>query len=114
MLDGLGFPPSGPARRSEGTTIMPTAREWQRIDANRAEQDVVRRAAAWLRDDPARAGYAGLSEDEDAAALAALLDVLAAELPHLDSAVRRQVLESCRALLGESMASTATRRTRRR
>jgi hypothetical protein len=30
-----------------------------------------------------------------------LLDVLAAELPRIDSGVRRQVIESCRVLLGE-------------
>ena len=44
----------------------------------------------------------------------ALLDIVAAELPHLDSGVRWQVVESCRVLLGEQVASPAIRRTRLR
>jgi hypothetical protein len=67
-----------------------------------------------LRDNPDRAGYAGLAREEDAAALAVLLDVLAAELPYFDSAVRWQTLQSCRILLGETMADPHKRRTRRR
>jgi hypothetical protein len=67
----------------------------------RSDADLVRRAAAWLRADPARARTAGLARDEDTVALAALLDVLAAEMPHLDPAVRRDVVASCRVVLGE-------------
>ena len=69
---------------------------------HRGDVDLVRRTAAWLRTDPSGARTAGLTRDEDAAALAALLEVLAAELPHLDPAVRRDVLASCRAVLGEA------------
>jgi hypothetical protein len=68
----------------------------------------------WLRDSPDRARHAGLVRDEDAHALAVLLDVLAAELPYLDSAVRWQTLEVCRVALGETMADPLKRRTRRR
>jgi HEAT repeat protein len=93
---------------------MPTEREWRRIERDRADQQILRRAAAWLRQDPGRAGYAGLSQDEDAFALAELLDVLATALPDVDSGVRRQAVESCRRLLGEPMASPEIRRTRRR
>ena len=57
---------------------------------------------------------AGLARTEDAHALAVLLDVLAAELPYLDSAVRWQTVEACRLLLGETMADPHKRRTRRR
>ena len=93
---------------------MPTEREWRRIERDRADQQILRRAAAWLRQDPARGEYAGLSEYEDAMALAELLDVLATALPDIDSGVRWQAVESCRLLLGEPMASPAIRRTRRR
>jgi hypothetical protein len=113
-LTGLGFPPSGQIAVVRGGQDVPTAREWRQIDRDRGDQDLVRRAAAWLREDPARAGYAGLAADEDATALAALLEVLATELPHVDSGVRWQVVESCRTLLGEPMASPVIRRTRRR
>lgn len=65
----------------------------------RAEADVVRRAAARLRANPGHVRTAGLAGDEDIAALAALLDVLAAALPHLDPAIRRDVVASCRAVL---------------
>jgi hypothetical protein len=75
---------------------------------------LIRRAATWLRDDPDRARHAGLAGDEDVYALAVLLDVLAAELPNLDSAVRWQTVESCRVALGETMADPHKRRTRRR
>lgn len=93
---------------------MPSEREWRRIDRDRADQHLLRRAAAWLLKDPGRAEYAGLQHDEDALALAELLDVLATAVPDLDSGVRRQAVESCRVLLGEPMATPAIRRTRRR
>jgi hypothetical protein len=93
---------------------MPTAREWRQYDRDRADAALIRRTAAWLRDHPERARCAGLASDADAHALATLLDVLAAELPHLHPAVRWQALESCRLALGETMADPRTRRTRRR
>ena len=65
---------------------------------DRADEDFIRRAASWLRNDPRRT--AGLASDKDAAALANLLDILATELPHLHPDVRRRV-DSCRQLLGE-------------
>jgi hypothetical protein len=93
---------------------MPTAREWRQRDLDRADAELIGRAAIWLRDNPDRAGYAGLARDGDAHALAVLLDVLAAELPYLDSAVRWQTVEACHVLLGEPMADPHKRRTRRR
>jgi hypothetical protein len=68
---------------------------------SRGDADLLRRAAAWLRTDPAHARTAGLVSNEDTAALAALLEVLAAALPHLDPAVRRDVVASCRAVLDQ-------------
>jgi hypothetical protein len=91
-VDALGFPPSGPACRHEGK-IVPRVREC------RADVALIRRTAAWLRDDPGRACRAGVAWDEDVLALAVLLDVLATEVPHLD-AVRREVVEACRQALG--------------
>jgi len=70
-----------------------------RADAD-ADAAAVRRTAAWLRDDPARARRAGVACDEDVTALAVLLDLLATELPHLDADVRREVVEVCRTALG--------------
>jgi hypothetical protein len=72
-----------------------------RRSRDRGDVDLVRRTATSLRTDPARARTAGLVHDEDTAALAALLDVLASRLPHLDPAVRRDVVASCRAVLDE-------------
>lgn len=66
---------------------------------DRAHADLLRRTAARLRDDPDSARRAGLTCTEDVVALAALLDLLAVELPHLDAATRRMVVESCGLLL---------------
>lgn len=93
---------------------MPTAREWAQRDRDAAEADLYRRAAAALRGDPAMRQWAGLQHERTAEALAALLDVLAGDVAGLDAAVRWQVREGCRVLLGEPMASPTTRRTRRR
>jgi hypothetical protein len=93
---------------------VPTARQWAQYDRDTADATVLRRAATFLREDPARVHYAGLSCDEDALALAALLDVLAVDIAHLDSGVRWQAIESCRLGLGETMANPSIRRTRRR
>ena len=67
---------------------------------DRADAATVRRTATWLRDDPARARRVGMACDEDVTALAVLLDLLATQLPHLDAAVRREVVEACRAARG--------------
>ena len=93
---------------------MRTAREWHQYDRDQADAAILRRAAAFLREDPRRGQYAGLSRDADAVAVAALLDVLAAQITHLDPGVRWQAVESCRMVLGETMADPHRRRTRRR
>lgn len=93
---------------------MPTEREWRRIDADRATADRAHRAATWLRDDPHRRETAGLTDDHVAHALADLVDALAGTVAGLDSAVRWQLEQSTRIVLGETMESPAIRRTRRR
>ncbi len=49
---------------------MPTVRQWRQYDRDRADAELIHRAATWLREDPKRAPHAGLSHDEDAHALA--------------------------------------------
>jgi hypothetical protein len=69
---------------------MPSPAE-RRQAADRADRDLVARAATWLRDDPGRPQCAGLQHDHVADALADLLDALAAGVPTLDQAVRAAV-----------------------
>jgi hypothetical protein len=106
------LPPGRTSFAEPGGPVSTRARRLR--DRDRADADLLRRTASWLRDDPERARHAGLVTDGDAYALAALLDVLATELPHLDPAVRWQAVESCRLTLGETMADPYRRRTRRR
>jgi hypothetical protein len=73
---------------------VPTVRQWAQYDRDQADSAVLHRAATFLREDPTRARYTELSCDADATALAALLDVLAAEIAHLDSGGRWQAVES--------------------
>ena len=86
----------------------------RRRAALRADREVLERAARWLRADAIRAGYAGLSHQHVAFALALILDELGRHLPDLDDGVRRQAVQSSRVLLGEQLDSPAVRRTRRR
>jgi hypothetical protein len=95
MLDRIGFFPSRPTCRHEGKTA-PMPRNLRR---DRADADLLRRTAARLRDDPDGARRAGVTCTEDALALAALLDLLAVELPHVDAVMRLMVVESCGRLL---------------
>lgn len=93
-LVALGFPPGGPAHRHEGETVV-HVHDWH------ADIALIRRTAARLRADPECARRAGVARDEDVDALVALLDLLAAQVPHLNPAVRREVVEACRQALGE-------------
>jgi hypothetical protein len=104
MLDGLGFPLSDRACSRRKGTAVPTSRPGRPYDHDQADAIVLRRAADLLREDPGRGRRVGLSSDEDATAAAALLEVLAKQVAHLDPAVRRRAVESCRAVLGESTA----------
>jgi hypothetical protein len=113
MLDAPGFPRVVRPADPRGNRTVPTSRQWRQHDRDCADADLLRRAAAWLREHPDRAGYAGLSNDVTAHAAAALLDILAAALPDLDSAVRWQAVEACRVVLGQTMAAPQRRRTHR-
>jgi hypothetical protein len=61
MVDELGFPPSRPVRR--GGKTVPMHRAWR---ARCAEADLLRRAAARLRDEPETARQVGLAGPDDA------------------------------------------------
>jgi hypothetical protein len=91
----------GPAPRPPGKPVS-AAGTRRRHDHDRADAELLRRTASSLRNDPDWGRRTGLLAHEDAYPLAALLDILTAELPHLDAAVRRQAVHSCRALLGET------------
>jgi len=56
----------------------------------------------------------GLNREQDAHALAALLEILAAGVVCLNSAVRWQTIKSCQVLLRKTMAVPSIRRTRPR
>ena len=89
------LPPIRLVCRYEGKTVsMP-----RNLRRDRADADLLRRTAARLRDDPDDARRAGLTCAEDALALAALLDLLASELPYLDVVMRLMVVEACGRLL---------------
>jgi hypothetical protein len=89
------------ARRGRVPAAPHPGRGWCTGRAARDREDaaLIRRAAGWLRTEPEAAAH-GLVAEADRRALAALLDLLAAELPHVDAAVRRQAVESCRVALG--------------
>ncbi len=84
---------------------MPTDPEPQQPDRDRADQALIRRAAAWLRDNPAQATSIGIASATDARALAVVLDILAAEVPHLDADLRRQTVQNCQSMLGDTTAA---------
>jgi hypothetical protein len=119
MLDRSGFPSDGSASdfpsdgmtTTEGIKVYQDERRWAAL---RADRDLLARAAAWLRSEAIRAGYAGLTHQHVAFALALILDELVRHLPDLDEGVRRQAVQSSRILLGEQVDSPAIRRTRRR
>jgi hypothetical protein len=87
--------------------------ERRRYAALRADQQLITRAAAWLRHDAIQAGYAGLHNPEYAFGLASILDLLARRAAD-DEVLREHAVRVCRTMLGDRMDMPATRRTRRR
>lgn len=69
------------------------------VDLDRADQQLIRRAAAWLRHEAILADYRGASAKDLAFGLALLLDELALQVRVLDDDVRRQTVASAQALL---------------
>lgn len=65
------------------------------------DADLLRCTARWLRTDPDGAWIMGLRSDEDVRAGTALLDLLAAELPHVDPNIARSAVAWCRVALGD-------------
>jgi hypothetical protein len=86
---------------------MPTDPEPQQPDHDNADRTLIRRAASWLRDNPDQATGIGIANPTDARALAAVLDILAVEVPHLDADLRRQTVQNCRDMLGETLIRPA-------
>jgi hypothetical protein len=70
------------------------------IEQARADRQLIERAAARLRADAIRAGYAGLPRKDLAFALALVLDELARHVRDLDAALRAQVVAVARTLAG--------------
>ena len=70
------------------------------VEAARADRAVIERAAAQLRRDAIRAGYAGLQRQDVAFSLALVLDELARHLRDLPDGVRRQAVASAVVLAG--------------
>jgi hypothetical protein len=97
-LPGRTASPSAHDRR--GTRVPDDEQPRTHVD-----EDLVRRAAAVLREDPARGRSAGLACDTDAYALATLLEILAPELDHLDVDQREKMVADCRQLLGQPAPS---------
>ena len=67
----------------------------------RADQQLVKQAAAHLRHRAILAAYAGLERKELAFALALILDELARHLRDLDGELRESVVEVCRRMARE-------------
>ncbi|MFC5949367.1 hypothetical protein ACFQH9_13915 [Pseudonocardia lutea] len=87
--------------------------ERRRHAALRADQEIIGRAAAWLRHDAVHAQYAGLTHPEYAFGLASLLDEIALRAGD-DEHLRTHAVRVCRTMLGDRMDMPTTRRTRRR
>ena len=68
---------------------MPTDPEPQQPDRDNADRALIRRAATWLRDNPDQATG------------------IAVEVPHLDADLRRQTVQNCRDMLGETLIRPA-------
>ena len=81
---------------------MPNNPQPQQPDRDPADRALIRRAAAWLRDNPDQATGIGIANPTDARALAVVLDILAVEVPHLDADLRRHTIEDCQGMLGEN------------
>lgn len=93
---------------------MPTQRRLQEIAQLRADQDALRVAATWVREQPGRGTVAGLAEPAVADRCATLLDYTADYCDCLDEATRAHAVRVARELVGERMDQPVVRRTRRR
>jgi hypothetical protein len=107
-----GSPGSASTRSARHAGTRRACRQRSRRNGDgpdRGEVGLIRRTAQWLREHPDQARSAGLARDVDAQALAALLDILAVELVHLDTGIRRQIVESCGIALAHRMTDSPRR-----
>jgi hypothetical protein len=72
------------------------------------DADLIRTAAARLREDADRARHLGLAHEDDLHVVTALLELIAVELPHLRPGVRREIVEFCRGVLGMDRPTSRT------
>jgi hypothetical protein len=89
---------------------MPKGPEPHQPDRDRDDRALIRRAAAWLRDNPGQATGIGITSATEARALAVVLDILAVDVPHLDPDLRGQTVQSCQSMLGEKTATRVDER----
>ena len=81
--------PTPPPHRTGVDMQQAMRRICNRTQDDSAEATLIRRTAAWLRQHLDQGVRAGVSNDADVEAIAALLDILATELTHLAPAIRR-------------------------
>ncbi len=93
---------------------MPTQRQLRETVRLRADQEALRAAAAWVREQPEHGKIAALSEPTIAGRCADLLDHLADYCDRIDEVTREQVVRVARELVGNRMDRPSVRRTRRR
>lgn len=110
---GLASPGASPNTDEPGSATLPTQRRLHETDQLGADQDALRAAATWVREQPARSEVAALSEPATAALCARLLDHVADYCERLDDATRRHVVRVAHELTGERMDRPVVRRTRR-
>jgi hypothetical protein len=73
----------------------------RRIEIDRADRLLIEQAAARLRGDAIRAGYAGLPRKDLAFCMTLVFDELARHVRDLDEALRVQVVTVARTLTGQ-------------
>ena len=80
---------------------MHDEQERPRVEIDRADRQVIERAAAQLRHGAIVAGYAGLPDKHLAFGLALILDEIALHYRDLDEDFRARILDGCRGMLGQ-------------
>jgi len=88
-----------------GRSTSGREQERRRIEVDRADRQLIERAAASLRTGAIRAGYTGMEHKHLAFGLALVLDELARHVRELHPDVRAQAMRGARMMVGETMPS---------